>query len=132
MTTWSHRFETGHPRIDAEHREFFHQLDTLKTAIDQGAGRERVAELVVILQKYALGHFAREEAHMHRVACPALRENCTAHREFARRLDSWLELLTTSGTPVSVLLDVHRESTAWIESHIVTVDCRLRGCAESA
>jgi hypothetical protein len=32
------------------------------------------------------------------------------------------------GTPVSMLLDVHRESIAWIEAHILNVDCRLRGC----
>lgn len=105
-------------------------MDALKLAIDDGAGRERIRDLIVILQQYATGHFAREEAHMERVRCPAMNANCTAHREFANRLDRWLEVLTVGGMPVSLLLDVHRESIAWIQGHILNVDCQLRGCGD--
>jgi hemerythrin len=128
MTPWSPRFETGHPRIDAEHREFFRQLSALHDAIEAGAGREKIVELISILQRYALGHFAHEERHMQRVGCPAHNENCAAHRAFADKLDGWLGLLGTSNSSVSLLQDIHRESTAWIESHIARIDCRLRGC----
>jgi len=128
MITWHPKYETGHPQIDAEHREFLRQLDVLKEAIDSGAGRERIVDLIVILQRYVLGHFAREEAYMVKVACPATGQNCTAHREFAQKLDRWLEVLTMSGAPVSMVLDVHRESIGWIESHILNVDCHLRRC----
>ena len=132
MTNWHQRFETGHAQIDAEHREFFRQLTALKAAIDAGAGRERTVELIMILQDYALGHFSREEAHMRKVRCASQAANCSAHREFARKLDGWLELLSFGGMPVSLVLEIHRESIAWIESHIVTVDCGLRSCrAES-
>lgn len=128
MSTWTQEFETGHPQIDAEHREFIRRLNDLKAAIDAGAGRERTVELIVLLQKYALGHFAREEAHMHRVGCPTHRQNCAAHAEFAAKLAGWLDLLTFSGTPVSLLVEVHRESLRWITTHIRTIDCGLRGC----
>ena len=128
MPTWNDNLETGHALIDADHRELFHQLNALKTSVQQGAGRERIVELIVVLQHYVLGHFAREEVHMARIACPAMQANCAAHREFALKLDRWLELLTMPGTPVSLLLDVHRESIAWIEQHITHVDCRMRGC----
>jgi hemerythrin-like metal-binding protein len=129
MPTWNARLETGHEQIDAEHREFFRQLRALKDAVEAGAGRERMVVLINLLQNYVLGHFAREEALMAEVGCPALRANCTAHREFEGKLDRWLELLTMSGTPVSMLLDVYRESIRWIEAHILNIDCRLRGCA---
>lgn len=132
MTAWNARLETGHANIDAEHREFFRQLDGLKSAVDGGAGREQIAELIIILQKYVLGHFAREEAHMQLVQCPALHANCSAHRLFAEKLDHWLDILSMSGTPLTVLLDVHRESIAWIENHILHIDCQLRGCTVSA
>jgi hemerythrin len=65
---------------------------------------------------------------MLQVRCSAHSENCTAHREFIRRLDGWLELLTFGSTPISVLRDIQQQSTAWIEDHIVRIDCRLRGC----
>jgi len=99
MSHWNSRFETGHVVIDAEHREFLRQLDLLKHAIDDGAGTEKVVDLIVVLQHYVLGHFAREEAHMLRVGCPAHEANCAAHREFALKFDHWLELLTYAGTP---------------------------------
>lgn len=132
MSNWSPRFETGHAQIDAEHREFFRQLHGLKQAVEAGAGREQITELIIILQKYVLGHFAREEAHMQAVNCPAQEMNCTAHRLFAEKLDHWLELLSYSGTSVTMLLDIHRESIAWIENHILNIDCRLRGCTIKA
>ena len=122
-------FETGHEQVDAEHREFFRQLDALQLAIDAGAGRGRIVELITILQKYARGHFAREEAHMHRVGCPAAGLNCAAHREFSRKLDAWLDLLTVGSAPLSVMRDIQRESTDWIMAHISKIDCRLRSCA---
>lgn len=129
MTTWRPHLETGHPQIDAEHREIIRQLDDLKWAIDAGAGRERTVELITMLQHYALKHFAREEALMLRVRCPLHAVNCAAHAEFARKLAGWLELLTYSGTPISLVLEVHREAIGWIERHILHVDCGLRGCA---
>lgn len=128
MSTWNPRFETGHDQIDAEHREFFAKLSAMKQELDAGAGRERIVELINLLQRYVLGHFAREEALMRRTNCPAFEQNRAAHREFERKLEGWLELLSSSGSPVSLLLDVHRESFAWIENHILNCDCQLRGC----
>jgi hemerythrin len=130
MSTWNPRFETGHPNIDAEHQEFFRRLDSVRTAIDAGEGRERIIDMITILQQYTLGHFSREEAHMRRVNCPALVANCTEHQEFAHRLDAWLTLLSTGVEPISLLVDIHREATAWIESHIVNIDCQLRNCRQ--
>lgn len=129
MTLWSDRFLTGHTQIDDEHREFCRQLDAIKLAVDAGAGREQIVALIVTLQRYVLGHFAREEMHMERVECPARKANCTAHRELEGKLERWLEVLTTSGAPVSLLMDIHRESCAWIQHHILHIDCQLRGCA---
>lgn len=128
MTLWDDRFATGHQQIDDEHREFCRQLDDIKQAITEGAGREQIVQLIVVLQKYVLRHFGREEAYMLRVNCPAMKANCAAHRELETKLERWLEVLTMSGTPVSVLTDVHRESTAWIADHILNIDCKLRGC----
>lgn len=129
---WNEELRTGHEMIDREHREFLRQLDELKTALDTGAGRERMVDLITILQKYVLGHFAREEAYMREVGCPTLEQNMAAHREFVGRFDRWIDFLTTHGMPVSILRDVHRESLAWINGHIVHIDCGLRGCRSLA
>lgn len=125
---WNPALETGHPSIDSEHRELLDQLAAVKTAIDQGAGREQIAELIAVLQKYVLGHFAREEVLMERKNCQARDTNRAAHREFARKLDGWLVLLTSGVSPYSLMRDVHREATDWIVAHILQCDCQLRQC----
>jgi hemerythrin len=126
MTNWDPNLETGHRQIDEDHREILRRFVSLKDAIDGGAGRERTVEMITLLHDYVLGHFDREEAYMLCVHCPAHGNNCTAHGEFARKLEGWIDLLTMSGTPVSMLLDVHREASAWIVSHILSIDCQLR------
>jgi hemerythrin len=128
MTPWGPHFETGHPQIDAEHRQFFQRLGEIQDAIEAGAGRERIVELIAVLQQYALIHFSREEDFMRSVRCPAYKDNCAAHKAFGLKFDGWLQLLSTSGSSVTLLQDIHRESVAWIEAHIVDVDCKLRGC----
>ena len=127
-TPWNPTLETGHADIDSEHRELLEQLAAVKTAIDQGAGREKIAELISVLQKYVLGHFAREEVLMERKRCPARETNRAAHRDFARKLDGWLELLTSGVSPYSLMRDVHHEATNWIVAHILECDCQLRKC----
>lgn len=49
MPSWNPRFETGHPQIEAEHQEFFRNLDELRAAIDAGEGRARIVDLIVIV-----------------------------------------------------------------------------------
>ena len=83
----------------------------------------------MILPRYALGHFAREEAHMIRVSCPSGELNFDAQRDFARKLEGWLDLLSSGGTPVSVRRNAHGESSAWIESLLRRVGCCLRNWA---
>lgn len=129
MLIWNPQFETGHENIDAEHREFFRLLNDLEAALHTRLEIAQAAELIVVLQQYVNGHFQREEAHMACVKCPAHAANCAAHREFSRKLDGWLTLLTSGvGTPVSLLLDVHRASCTWIETHIMSIDRQLLHC----
>lgn len=128
MTDWSERFETGDPQIDADHREFFRRIEALKAAFAAGAPANRATELLQLLHEHALAHFQREELAMARAGCSAHTENCAAHREFARKLDGWTQLLCLSGPTPSLVQDIHRESAAWMRHHIMRVDCRMRGC----
>lgn len=127
MFRWDPQFETGHPGIDAEHREFIRLLNELEASIVLQPSHERVTQLITILEQYANGHFRREEAHMECMGCPARHANCAAHREFSRKLAGWVELLQSGiVTPASLLSDVHHASAAWIETHILSIDRQLR------
>ena len=126
MLHWNSRHETGHADLDREHRAIFDQLNAIGLAIRCGAGRDQIVVMIELLQHYALVHFRREEGVMACARCPHHGANCAAHRVFEERLERWLDLLSSSGTPVSVLEDIHTETCRWIESHVVNLDSALR------
>lgn len=128
MITWNASLETGHAAVDNDHKQLVAQLNALSDALHRGEGKDQITGMIVFLNSYAREHFAREEEHMRRVNCPAQEENCRAHDQFIAKLDNWVARLRTSGVSTGLVLEVHREASAWIRSHIVGVDCKLRAC----
>ena len=127
MIQWNDTLATGHDFVDNDHRKLIDSLNELETALKEGAGKETIAKILAFLNTYTRDHFAREEAHMQRVACPAYAENCREHALLISRLNSWLERLE-QGSSISLVLEVHREIANWISNHILKTDCKLRGC----
>jgi len=128
MIQWNHSLETGHAMVDNDHKQLVEQLNQLSDALTRGEGKECIMGMIVFLNSYAREHFAREETHMQRIGCPVLGENCRAHAQFLTKLSGWLERLKATGASTPLVLEIHREACAWITSHIVGVDCKLRGC----
>jgi hemerythrin len=126
MLIWHPAFETGHAEIDRDHREICHRLNQIEIALQAGAGREQIAEIVGVLQRYTLIHFSKEENVMACAKCPRHGDNCAAHAKFAARLDRWLEVLTIPGMTVTVLADVHAECCRWLQQHLTHIDSGLR------
>ena len=129
MLTWHPDFETGHPEIDRDHQEICLRLNQIELAIAAGAGREQIAEMVGLLQHYTLVHFRKEENAMACAKCPRHGENCVAHAKFAARLERWLEVLTIPGMSLTILQDVHAESSRWLVQHLTHIDSSLRQSA---
>lgn len=128
MINWTPALETGHPIVDNDHKRLIAQLNALSDAMHRGEAKERISEMILFLGTYARDHFAREEAHMQRIGCPAYNENCHAHDQFISKLEGWVSRMQSQGASTSLVLEVHREASAWIQAHIVGVDCKLRGC----
>ena len=129
MITWSASLETGHSVVDRDHKQLVAQLNALSDALTRGEGKDQITGMLVFLSSYAREHFSREEAHMQMVGCSAYEENCRAHDQFMTRLDGWIQKLRTAGASTSLVLEVHRDASAWLRGHIMACDCKLRGCA---
>lgn len=128
MIAWNRNFETGNPDVDRDHQKICAGLNQIELALDNGAGREQIAEMISILQTYTLVHFRSEERIMACVKCPRHGENCEAHHQFEARLERWLEVLTIPIPDIgtTLLRDVHDECSRWIQEHLLQIDSSLR------
>jgi hemerythrin len=128
MIQWNPALETGHQMVDSDHQKLISTLNELDEALKNGTGKEELSRIVTFLVVYTKAHFAREEQHMRAVNCPSMVQNCAAHGVLKKKLDGWVETMKTSGPTTPLLLEVYRETSAWITAHILRVDCQLRNC----
>jgi hemerythrin len=119
---WDSKFETGHPRIDFEHRVFVDLIRALAEAGRRGDSAERVGRLLQELTLYAQFHFFSEEGIMIDVGYPEL----DAHRAEHDRLTSALREQTRQWLlkpgDVHALVDFLYE---WFALHTTQVDLKL-------
>ena len=128
MIIWNSSLETGNAVVDRDHQALINQINALDDALKQGTAKEQIGPMIGFLNQYVRAHFAREEDIMRAVKCPASGQNCTAHRALIGKLDGWVTRLNADGATTSLVLEIYRESSAWLQQHIVKVDCQLRGC----
>lgn len=128
MIQWTPALETGHEIVDQDHQQLIRTINSLETALKGGVAKDELNRIITFLVVYTQAHFAREEDHMKRVRCPSLAQNCAAHAELKKKLESWAQRLKLSGPTTSLVLEIYRESSAWITDHILRVDCKLREC----
>ena len=82
---WRREFEIGVEAIDAQHRQLFAQVGELLAAV--AAGRpEAVGPALQFLHRYALEHFAAEQALMARAGYPRADAHASEHARFASDL----------------------------------------------
>lgn len=130
MITWSNEFATGVASVDADHKRLMDGLNELETALANGAGSRRIGEVLSFLASYAAEHFAREEACMSRYNCPTALANKAAHRDFIIKFTAAQSRIEKSPNSAALIsLQVHRELSDWIVSHILRVDSALKTCA---
>lgn len=127
MIPWNETLMTGHPQVDADHKQLIDALNQLEAALREGKTQESIAPIIEFLNRYTREHFAREESHMQKVGCPAYEDNCREHALLVSRLDAWINRLEY-GPSLTLVLEIHREIANWIRNHILKTDCRLRGC----
>ncbi len=69
---------------------------------------------------------------MDAVRCPVAAANRRAHAAFVTTFGGLRRRFETEGASTSLALETQRELTAWLTTHIVRIDARLKACvAES-
>ena len=129
MITWNASLETGNTVVDNDHKVLIKHINLLGDALKAGTAKDQLATMIAFLNKYTREHFAREEQIMKDVKCPTTGQNCTAHKLLVAKLDGWVAKLNAGGASTSLVLEIYKESSEWLRSHIVGIDSPLKRCA---
>jgi len=128
-SVWKSAYETGHPRIDFEHRIFLDLILQIETDLHDGVPLDQVERHIVELYKYTDFHFFSEESIMIDVAFPDLE---------AHRRNHELLLAELKGFTGSISLETIRKKDIvgflieWFSFHTAGEDIRLAAYVRDA
>lgn len=130
MLTWKTEYETGVALVDNQHRVLFEQINKLEQlAAAPRIDKAEIDRLLAFLGNYAASHFTYEEQCMHRFHCPAHGDNVRAHAQFIEVFTRFMADYQVQGPTPELLRRLQSTASAWIQSHILKVDLRLRDVA---
>lgn len=128
-SVWKSAYETGHPRIDFEHRIFLDLILQIETDLLEEAPPNQVERHIFELYKYTDFHFFSEENIMIDVAFPDLE---------AHRRNHELLLAELKGFTGSISLEAIRKKDIvgflieWFSFHTAGEDIRLAAYVREA
>lgn len=123
--TWNSALETGHPVIDAQHKELINAINNLLSACQQGRAADKVNATLDFLVSYTKRHFGEEEALQQKANYPDYPNHHQVHEAFVNVItDLSAELKQTGPTP-SLINKIIRNVGDWLVNHIQQQDTKV-------
>jgi len=119
---WKTAYETGHPRIDFEHRIFFDLILQIERDLAEDQPFERVRRHLMELYKYADFHFFSEESIMIDVDYPDIATHRRTHELLLEELTGYTRSLSVASLRDQDLVGFLIE---WFAFHTAGDDIRL-------
>jgi hemerythrin-like metal-binding protein len=111
---WTKEFETGHQRLDAEHRALFGLIERLQHLIAQGVPLESLEQVLRKLRHSAERHFLWEDQLMTEIGFPGAEAHRALHKMLMASLrDMMQEVSFGSLSPEGLLQFL----TNWFATH---------------
>ncbi|MGK7933170.1 MAG: hemerythrin family protein [Microcystaceae cyanobacterium] len=130
--TWDQSLSTGHPTMDAHHKELFYAINDLADAVEQGKGESAIKKLLVFMGYYAEWHFEKEENCMKDHHCPLGEANSKAHQQFLQTFKNLSQELKEKGASNEFATRIHGILSEWLVDHILKIDAtNLKACANT-
>ena len=117
---WRAEYETGLPKLDAQHQELVRRIETLISQAKTG----QVTEALNSLGEGAARHFKSEERVQAAIGYPAAGEHKKCHDAFARKYPAFKNKYETacSGDRPEVVRKLNQALVGWVKDHIMTWD----------
>jgi hemerythrin-like metal-binding protein len=120
MASWKDDLDSGVPEVDVEHQLQVRLLDSLLGALDAGAPRESLGQLLAQLEDATNVHFGSEELLMRLHAWERYEQHTEEHRALLEEL-SLLKALFEHGSGADLAAGAQRLQ-AWLARHIRGMD----------
>jgi hemerythrin-like metal-binding protein len=123
LIVWDQRLETGHRKIDEQHKSLVEIFNRLHGAMKQGRGKDELGGILVFLKDYTVTHFAMEEALMDQYAYSGAIQHKQIHADLVRQVAELVGKFQ-QGT-ATLTLPVMNFLEDWLVKHIQGEDYRF-------
>lgn len=120
LIQWSTALSVHVEEIDRQHMKLIEMINTLVNAMQMGAGKAQVEEILSEMAQYAEVHFATEENYFRKFQYPEAEAHGAEHRQFVEEVS---KLRTEYDRGVQGLsIKVLAFLSDWLRNHILDSD----------
>ena len=125
MYEWESSLETGHEKIDGQHKQLILALNNLIAAFTSGNEKEKAEETMEFLTAYSIKHFSMEEDLMEKCEYPGYLEHKRLHEGFREVLKDLTKKLRNDGPTETLIYEIISTIRDWLINHIKGDDFRM-------
>jgi len=123
LITWNKTLETGHPKIDEQHKALVDAFNNLHQAMKQGKGKEVLGKTLDFLKDYTVQHFKMEESLMDASHYPGAAKHKTFHKDLVVKVADLVDKFHNGQAMLTMQVMDFLEG--WLVEHIQGEDQRL-------
>ena len=122
---WNPLLDTGHEKIDKQHKKLFSILNNLVEVSEQGKGEDNILNVLVFLTSYTLMHFQTEENLMIKYGYKEYSAHKHYHEDFKLTVAKLSNQLAEEGPSKDLLEIVIKTISDWLINHIKGEDLKI-------
>jgi hemerythrin len=122
---WDSSLETGHEKIDNQHKQLIAALNDIIEAAKSGKGKDEIFRTLEFLTGYTIIHFADEEKLQLRYNYPDYFVHKHYHDEFKLTVKDLTQRLIEEGPTEEMITLVTTSIGDWLLNHIKGDDFRM-------
>jgi hemerythrin len=128
---WDSSLETGHEKIDNQHKQLVAALNNIIEASQQGKGKEEIFKTLDFLTGYTIMHFTTEEKLQVQFDYPDYLIHKRYHDEFKVTVGELTKRLVAEGPTEEMIGVVTTTIGNWLLNHIKGDDFRMAAFVKS-
>jgi len=128
---WNSVLETGHEKIDEQHKQLFIALNDIANAFKEGTGPQELFKTIEFLTSYTVMHFTTEEDLMEKYDYPGYKTHKQCHEDFKVTVTELTQQLQEKGPSEDLIVNVTAVIGDWLISHIRVDDIKMASFLKS-